>query len=305
MTVDERAGTAETVKALYNNKGPNTLYHYCSTETFFNIIKHKSFRMSSLVMSNDSMEGRWAVEVINNACTKIFQGQLHFVINDEISHIPEVLSSVGLCLSEEGDLLSQWRGYASNGAGICIGIGRKALLELTKNKINNGEETFLQKVIYRQNEQQKLIIEEINRHNDILNDRDINLITGYRLGFVDNNCPKEKLKQLKYKEKRFLAALTALSPYFFAFKSPAFAEEKEWRVMRGVINHGYKGYDFHPSERKIVPFDTLEFKENSSGFINEVVLGPRHETPKEVIAAFLEENGLKGVRVRKSSATYR
>lgn len=39
---------------------------------------------------------------------------------------------LGFCLSAERDLLSQWRGYTGDGAGVAIGFNRLYLEELTK-----------------------------------------------------------------------------------------------------------------------------------------------------------------------------
>lgn len=32
------------------------------------------------------------------------------------------MSALGFCLSEDGDVLSQWRGYADNAQGVAIGF---------------------------------------------------------------------------------------------------------------------------------------------------------------------------------------
>ncbi len=40
------------------------LYHYCSTDTFFNIVKNRSLWLSSLAQSNDYMEGKLVAQAI-------------------------------------------------------------------------------------------------------------------------------------------------------------------------------------------------------------------------------------------------
>lgn len=35
------------------------LYHYCNVETFLNIIRNKTIRLSDITKSNDNMEGKW------------------------------------------------------------------------------------------------------------------------------------------------------------------------------------------------------------------------------------------------------
>lgn len=51
------------------------------------------------------------------------------------------------CLSEEADLLSQWRGYADDGRGVCIGFKKEALELYLKTKVENNSIT-LNKVLY-------------------------------------------------------------------------------------------------------------------------------------------------------------
>jgi len=53
---------------------------------------------------------------------------------DFIRHIQDVLGiferitdGLGFCLSENGDLLSQWRGYAGNATGVAIGFSAEYL----------------------------------------------------------------------------------------------------------------------------------------------------------------------------------
>jgi len=38
---------------------PDILYHYCSADTFYEIIKSKSLRLSDITKSNDSQELKW------------------------------------------------------------------------------------------------------------------------------------------------------------------------------------------------------------------------------------------------------
>ena len=44
------------------NKKVSTLYHYCSLETFYNIMKNRSIWLSDVNKSNDSRELAWATE---------------------------------------------------------------------------------------------------------------------------------------------------------------------------------------------------------------------------------------------------
>jgi hypothetical protein len=93
-----------------NNYGIKTLYHYTSIEVFHNIIEKCEFWAHNTRFSNDYSEER---AVLNQILTeKNYIGDNYFI-----------------CLCDDGDLLSQWRGYCPNG-GVSIG------LSFPENEIN-------------------------------------------------------------------------------------------------------------------------------------------------------------------------
>lgn len=102
------------------------IYHYCSPSTFLSIIKHKELWLTSLTQSNDSAEGDWMLEAWlksfdrNCSSQKMRARGARLLVNSTRRD----LSVLGTCFSEEGDLLSQWRGYAADGAGFSIAFKR-------------------------------------------------------------------------------------------------------------------------------------------------------------------------------------
>ncbi len=110
------------------NMALDILYHYCSNESFYLIVSSKSIHMSSLSLSNDKKEGKLVTEVFmsivnENDNNNIYKRQL----KDKLLALEQIVDGVGFCLSEEGDLLSQWRGYADDASGVSIGFSRKNL----------------------------------------------------------------------------------------------------------------------------------------------------------------------------------
>lgn len=49
----------------------NTVYHYCSLETFLNILKNKTIRLSDINKSNDFLETKSTIEFIKNAAIEM------------------------------------------------------------------------------------------------------------------------------------------------------------------------------------------------------------------------------------------
>src|SRR5271154_3613127 len=100
------------------------LYHYCSNSSFLSIIGSSGIRASEFSLSNDHLEGKWSKRLLNDFCSKKVGMQLiqRGLLLEQFDGLLEYFGAVGVCLSEDGDLLSQWRGYAADGGGIAIGF---------------------------------------------------------------------------------------------------------------------------------------------------------------------------------------
>ncbi len=96
------------------------IYHYCSVETFTNIINNRSFWLSDVYNTNDPLE-------INYLINQLEIGNLRTSLetfSDVCKNYKPLTPYVG-CFSKEHDLLSQWRGYADDGYGLAIGFNPK------------------------------------------------------------------------------------------------------------------------------------------------------------------------------------
>lgn len=104
------------------------LYHYCSTQTGLAILKSRTFRLSALSAANDSLEGR----VLGRVFYKLLQEsglppEVVDVASVVVEGYPDSTEGFAFCLSEKGDLLSQWRAYGRDAAGISIGFSADLL----------------------------------------------------------------------------------------------------------------------------------------------------------------------------------
>lgn len=107
-------------------KRGETLYHYCSLDSFINIMIHKKIRFSDVTKSNDSEE----IFLLLNKYLSEKEEKTSPVSLESFKR--EVLKDLGgrtyycFCLSELKDVLSQWRGYAPQG-GVAIGFSKEKL----------------------------------------------------------------------------------------------------------------------------------------------------------------------------------
>lgn len=126
-----------------NEKTPETLFYYCSLDTFVNIINNKSIWLTEIGKSNDSLEQKYlATEIIYNLDKYIKFRCKHSINNQEIENLQnEFYTKIranrfnpvwGICFSEKQDDLSQWRGYADDAKGMCIGFSTEYLDTINK-----------------------------------------------------------------------------------------------------------------------------------------------------------------------------
>jgi len=111
------------------------LYHYCSTASFHAIIQSHALWLSSLSLSNDTLVGKLVARTIDRLAERdSLAYEKVSLLKRGIRFFEETFDGLGFCLSEEGDLLSQWRGYAGDATGVAIGFSKKYLERLTKVK---------------------------------------------------------------------------------------------------------------------------------------------------------------------------
>jgi hypothetical protein len=100
--------------------------------------------------------------------------------------------------------------------------------------------------------------------------------------------------------------------YLYQFKNPAFAEEREWRLI-SYLAPG-KGEDaakatsameFRALKDRLIPFWRIALETLNQPSITEIVLGPKNITPESVMQSLLQRHGWNNVKVRRSSSSYR
>ena len=126
----------------------NIVYHYCTVETFLNIIKNHTLRLSDLCSSNDKAEMKILFSNLKNEILNQYRKRedffetiiygmdvdesFDFILKRMIYKMNNDINQMlfGTCFSEKGDLLGQWREYADKGTGIAIGFNIEWLQKL-------------------------------------------------------------------------------------------------------------------------------------------------------------------------------
>lgn len=284
-----------------------TLYHYCPTESFYSIIKNHSIWLSSLSQSNDYMEGKLVTSAIGRlAQADNLNEYLTTQIQEHVELVRALVDGLGFCLSEDNDLLSQWRGYAADATGIAIGFSKDYLSELANANQDKSPKSFtLERVDYEETLHDAHVKPAYDKIRQLSNEGAFKPIIGRGLldTRTDEDIRVEQENTLKANSEAF-GEITRLIPKLFLLKSIAFKEEHEWRLISNQIV-GSRDHKHKFGNNQIIPYREFELLKLSQNPIVEIVLGPKLSTPKKVIENFLWLNGFTDVKVTISKATYR
>jgi hypothetical protein len=287
---------------------PRTLYHYCPTASFHAIIESHSVWLSSLALSNDTTEGKHVTQTITRLAARDSMDQSSVrKLQKVLGIFDNIMDGLGFCLSEDGDLLSQWRGYAANATGVAIGFSTeylewlpgelwaKSSLGYQLRQVEYGpvaHEECIAPVYYKL----KLHIEEGAFQ------------TPGKRPLADSRTDEE----IKNADERIAAASLSLrdtaSPLWkelFRLKAYAFREEREWRLLSYLFGEEKDTCSHRVMHDRMVPYQSIPLLNLERKPITEIILGPKHGTPPRVVQSFLKRNGYGVVKVLQSEASYR
>lgn len=284
------------------------LYHYCSNSNFISIVQNASIRLSSLSLSNDYKEGKLLPELLIAFARDSELDDSHVDrLKVSLGELNSMFDGLGFCLSEERDLLSQWRGYADDANGVAIGFSKEYIEELSSSSKGEKKSGFsLEKIEYDINKQKQIITPTFNKINELVEQGAFG-IPGIK-GLLDTRS-KEEIdaddKKINSAYKTYSRTTLMLLTKIFLLKSPAFREEKEWRLISYFLNSGSDLCEFYSRLNAIVPFREYKLNKSDLSSIVEVVLGPKNMTPPHIVKNLLSKNGFEDVDVTNSEASYR
>lgn len=270
------------------------IYHYCSPQTFLQIIERQCIWLSSTNNMNDSAEGEWFAKALKMVLKKkmnVYSEQWcddvwrHFVDNTSPRYIA--------CFSKRKDSLSQWRAYAQDGEGVAIGFDEEKF----------GAEG---KHIHYNTEVKKSLCLCDAEYYDDLDIQDDLIQRADELRCNPNNDPNHMSKS----STLFASYCTALS---IAMKNPAFEEEDEKRLVYSAIilkdDEGIKVKnpigDLHHRISNGFLTSYFEYNFPVDDLIKEIILGPKNKFQDIDMRSFLAMNSLGNVGFSRSTATYR
>jgi Protein of unknown function (DUF2971) len=258
------------------------LYHYTNANGIIGILNTQKLWATEIHFLNDAKEYVYSLDLINDILQKKEMGckNINFrnVIQKTYMYLKGGTNEIYVCcFCEDGDLLSQWKGYSEWGNGYSIGFDVKLLPRI--NRKFPYVNISIMKVVYDKAQQEKMILEEVNYFEN-------------RVNILSNN---DKL-EIKNDDIHEIAACLASSLKYYCsyFKNYAFREEQEWRaIYRNSINseEGRQIVKLRAEKQVLKPYLELDIgasaqKKEWSLPIQSIIVGP--STKKELCTSALE-----------------
>lgn len=236
------------------------------------VVGNKEIWATKIQYLNDDNEYKLAFKIAKEYFERLLlrgnEESMRIRIEKCIASLSNV-ENVHICicsLSENGDLLSQWRGYSKSLGGYSIGFNKEEL----ENYLNdNGFD--LKKCIYSTEDQRNIIHKEID---------------SVLLKFDDTAGPNPHYTPTDpYGSQEMCLRLSRISPII---KDPSFSEEREWRIIsRGGISLFKLDYRQGPS--MLIPYFKIKLNEAKNKLIQEIIVGhtPHLQLAKSSTEAFV------------------
>ncbi|RYE50851.1 MAG: DUF2971 domain-containing protein [Hyphomicrobiales bacterium] len=291
------------VKVLLGQQ--DVLYHYCSTNTFQQIISNRTIRLSALTLSNDALEGKLVSAVIKRLAqaNKVEPWRIERLM-ERVDMLENLFDGLGLCLSEAGDLLSQWRGYADDAHGFSIGFSRSYLQWLGQIKADLPLPGFgIHKVLYKDEEHES---ELRPSYDEMMKSVEAGALQAGLVTLLGGPRSEEAAAMEKTAADQLSRTILMLFFKWFLLKSDAFSEEREVRLISYFFrSDADAGVRYRATRNCIIPYREFALQEQERNPIVEVYIGPKQRTPVKEIEYFLASNGFGNVNVMRSAAPYR
>ncbi|MCY9835870.1 DUF2971 domain-containing protein [Aeromonas media] len=281
------------VMNIVNRTPPEELFHYSDFNALVGIIKNKQIWMGDLFFLNDEKEYQLGLDLFKKQLEiqkGICQTSPFLIFLNSLDSIDSLLLKkppFSFSLTEEGDLLSQWRGYTKNGIGVSIGFR-------SSNLKSGGFQLF--PCIYALEEQEAYI-----KHL-------------FELAFKTFNETSETGKHEKSKCTNPLelphwdaineagsALISWLNVACALIKDSSFKEEKEWRL----VNFERYNIDFLAKDSYLKPIKKIPIEPQH--IVTSIKVGPNPNKVfcKNSICALLDTCSLDSVLVSFSDIPYR
>jgi hypothetical protein len=272
------------------------LFHYTDLNGLLGIIQNGDLWLTHSRYSNDEEEmahgQRVAQEAVVDALKQAAGDQPRTEYVQQLKTLIDEPSSEGVyicCFCQKDNLLSQWRGYGANGAGVSVQFDSTVFSDWTGADCQHGLMRFW-KVFYKPETQRRII------------DAAINFAFSFNKGL-----PSSQLAE---------RAADAIQFFIPTFKNTDFAEEAEWRLIFTPNCQCTIGPVFRVRGSMLVPYYRLQDLSPSPAamgairpplLIGHITVGPSASKVLNVasVRMLLDRYGYTGVTAEASQTSFR
>jgi hypothetical protein len=278
---------------------PDLLHHYTTIAGLIGIIQSGTVWATDIRFLNDSTELQYARDIllqrieeeISTQTTSFPHKTFWERAKEAFKSGPKDYQFIS-CFCEDGDLLSQWRGYAGGTGGFSIGFDSNVVNAVSAN----NPSVFFRRVIYESKIQMEIfnhIISEVNTCITVnaggpTSDEQSNILA--HIGHIFGTLVEELL---------------------YAFKHPSFHEEKEWRlVITTDLTHDLNSLLFRTTSASIIPYTEIKYSIAPRCPllpIKKIIQGPaaNKDYGKIAVVSLLTKHGYEHVDVEDSTVPLR
>ncbi len=316
------------------------LYHYCSLDKCFNILKSKTIRLSDISKSNDASELELMFPILHRAILKKYLANPFSFKWNKCTNAEAMYSLIDtsefywkkqleqgnftnfvLCFSEVKDCLSQWRGYADDGRGCCIGFSKDTLQQfcdttkgvllfkkvkyITQEEIDEMVVNIADMILKTLRTLREWIIENMT-HDD--NSPDTDGLLGYNFdgmlghAFTNSLCFKFRHFSEENEWRLFLADKAYKESNWVLDKNEEIQGPNMFNETLDFLNNRI---DFWWTANDLISFCPLSFEEFPIMPITELLLGPKSMIRNSDMKLFLKKYGYPEISIQSSSIPYR
>lgn len=248
---------------------PPELFHYTTQAGLIGMVHDRHMWATRIQHLSDLTEYRHAFNALEQRCKALLPQVEAPEAKELLESLPMVARQYAganiyvLCFSELEDSLSQWRSYSSKGVGLAVGFHSSDLMTWA---VANG--WTLEQCQY-----------------DLATQRaSLNSLVHVALVQLAKNLqtyggePVGRILQITRNEV-IQPAFLKLAP---RFKHPAFAEEREWRLVSPPIAYDDRNCDVRPGPYLPIPYFKFPIVNNEGRVrFSNIKIGPGtvHETP--------------------------
>jgi len=279
--------TRENISKRREYSLETVFYHYTDVNGLIGILENGKIWATNINYLNDQSEITYCKDLILSISKKLERKcigaskKLILEVRDYFENYSGDSDAYVACFCEVNDLLSQWRGYASNSGGYAIGIApsRHICINWDEDKTNDVK-LRMYPVIYDPKTQKGKITRAINRTCKYLNDQK-----------VEKKADYTSAKNLLF-ETLFI--------FLHTFKNPVFSEERERRVI--IFSPDESLIKVRKGAYGLLPYIEIPIRFDEYQLIDSITLGPgSHKTlVSRSVKHLLKQNGYEGVDIKES-----